>query len=68
MRKIILRAFGAAAIAALTAQVAAAAEYHHPRKADRATSGAQFRNANNSAASPARPGWYYGGYSAPAGH
>jgi hypothetical protein len=68
MRKIILVAFGAALMAASTAQVAAAAQHHHARKVERAISGEQFRNANNAAASPAQPGWYYGGYSAPAGH
>jgi hypothetical protein len=67
MRKIILAAFGAALVAASTAEVAAAAQHRHARKAERAISGEQFRNANN-AASPAQPGWSYSGYSAPAGH
>jgi hypothetical protein len=68
MRKIIVTVFGAALIAASTAQVAAASEHHHVRKVERATTSEPFRNANNAVAAPAQPGWYYGGYSAPAGH
>jgi L-alanine-DL-glutamate epimerase-like enolase superfamily enzyme len=68
MRKIIVMAFGAALMVASTAQLAAVAEHHHARKVERATTSEPFRNANNSVASPAQPGWYYGGYSAPAGH
>ena len=68
MRKIIVTAFGAALVAASTAQMAAASEPHHVRKIERAITSEPFRNANNAVASPAQPGWYYGGYSAPAGH
>jgi hypothetical protein len=53
---------GAALIAVSTAQITSAAQHHH-----RAAAGEQFRNANNAVASPARPAWYSGGYSAPAG-
>ena len=63
MRKIILTALGAALMAASTAQVAAAAQHHHARKVAR-----DFGNADNTATSPAQPGWHYNGYSAPAGH
>jgi hypothetical protein len=69
MRKIIVTALGAALIATSTAQIAAASEPHHVRKVERAITSEPFRNANNAVASPqAQPGWYYGGYSAPAGH
>jgi hypothetical protein len=67
MRKIIVTAIGAALIVASTAQMAAASP-HHVRKVERAITSEPFRNANNAVAAPARPGWYYGGYSAPAGH
>jgi hypothetical protein len=67
MRKIIVTAFGAALIAASTAQMAAASQPHHARKAERTMASEPFRNANNAIATPAQPGWYYGGYSAPAG-
>ena len=68
MRRIILTAVGAALIAVSTAQVATAAERHHARKVDRAVASEQFRNSNNSVASPTQPSWYSGGFSAPAGH
>jgi hypothetical protein len=68
MRKITVAIFSAALFAASAAQGAAAAEHHHARKAERPTASEQFRNANDALASPAPPSWYYGGYSAPAGH
>jgi hypothetical protein len=72
MRKTVLTVLGASLIAALTVQVAAAAEHHHTRKVDRAPASAQFRNSNAYEA-PAtvavQPDWsrYSGGMSAPAG-
>ena len=72
MRKTILTILGASLIAALTVQVAAAAEHHHTQKAVRAPASAQFRNSNAYAApayDAAQPDWsrYNGGMSAPAG-
>jgi hypothetical protein len=75
MRKTILSVLGAAAVAALTVQTAAASEHHHARKIDRATASEQFRNSNAYAA-PATiavepenwSGYSGGGMSAPAGH
>ena len=52
MRKIILATLGASLIAALTVQMAAAAEHHHGRRADWAPTCQKFRNANDSAAWP----------------
>jgi hypothetical protein len=69
MRKTVLTTTLALVIAALTAQIANAAETHHARKAH-ATSSQQFRNANNAVAAPATSsalGVYSGGWSAPAG-
>ncbi len=65
MRKTILTVLGAALLVASTAQLATAAEHHHARKLVRAPVSEQFRNANNSVASPAQPGWYsnYSDYS-----
>jgi hypothetical protein len=65
MRKTILTVLGAVLVVASTAQLATAAEHHHARKMVRAPVGEQFRNANNSVASPAQPGWYsdYSNYS-----
>jgi cysteine synthase len=80
MRKILLTALGAALIAASSAQVAAASETHHARRAIHARNAAQtqmapqFRNANNAVVwpSPSEPSWlsdYTEGHviSAPAG-
>jgi hypothetical protein len=67
MRKIIVTALAAVLMAASTAQMAAASEPHHVRKVERTITSEPFRNANNAIAVPAQPGWYYGGYSAPAG-
>ena len=50
MRRIIPAVLGASLIAASTVQMAAAAEHHDGRKADRATASQQFRNANGSLA------------------
>jgi hypothetical protein len=71
MRKMILAALGASLIAASTVQIAAAAEHHDGRKAERATTrqefrNDEFRNAYGSWAQPAqsdrssehRSGWY----------
>ena len=70
MRKTVLTTLGALLITAMTAQIATAAQPHHARKAQAATS-QQFRNANNSVVSaPATSsglGVYSGGWSAPAG-
>jgi len=71
MRKTILTLLVASLFAASAVQMAAAAERHHVRKIDRATS-EQFRNANNAVASPAESNWvsdYTEGHviSAPAG-
>jgi Ni/Co efflux regulator RcnB len=65
MRKTILTILVASLFAASTAQMAAAAERHHVRKIDRATSSEQFRNANNAVRAPAQPSWYpnYSDYS-----
>jgi hypothetical protein len=59
MRKIVLTVFGAALIAASTAQVATAAERHHVRKFERVPTrmNQQFRNANDAIA---RPAWSRG--------
>ena len=57
MRKIILTALGASLIAASTVQIAAAAEHHYGRKADRATTSQKFRNANGSLAWPTQSRW-----------
>jgi hypothetical protein len=57
MRKIIPAVLGASLIAASTVQIAAAAEHHDGRKADRATASQQFRNANGSLARPAQSDW-----------
>jgi hypothetical protein len=65
MRKIILTLVGATLIAASFIQGAAAAG-QHAQKPDRATSGQQFRNANNSTDWSTAPR-YSGGFSAPAG-
>jgi hypothetical protein len=64
MRKTILTLLVASLFAASTVQMAAAAERHHVRKIDRATS-EQFRNANNAVVAPAQPRWYpnYSDYS-----
>jgi hypothetical protein len=69
MRKTILAILTVGLIGASTAQIAAASE-HHTRKTLRASAptGQQFRNANDSAARSAEPGgYYYRGFSAPAG-
>jgi hypothetical protein len=72
MRKRILTVLGASLIAALTVQMATAAEHHHTRKIGRAPASAQFRDSNAYEA-PAivavQPDWshYNGGMSAPAG-
>jgi len=69
MRKTLVTTFGALLIAASTAQIASAAETHHARKAQAATS-QQFRNAHNAVATPTTSselGVYSGGWSAPAG-
>ena len=67
MRKPVLTVFASALFAASTMQVALASERHHVRKADRAVTAEQVRNANNSLAAPAASYWPYSGYSAPAG-
>ena len=70
MRKTILTILGAAALAASFVQVAAAAERHHVRKADRAPVSQTFRDTNAWANTYAQPDWsrYEGGaISAPAG-
>ena len=75
MRKTILTIFGAALLAASTAQIAAAAEHHKARKADRAPAPVSepFRNSNASYGWPSpsvEPGWSRyenGAMSAPAG-
>jgi hypothetical protein len=72
MRKIILTIIGSALFAASTVQIAAAAEHHRGRKADRAQAPAseQVRNANATYAPSIEPDWSYyqnRGYSAPAG-
>ncbi len=69
MRKTILTVLGATLVAATTIQMAAASE-HRARKAFRAPASQQFRNAEDSVAWSAQPGWYSrysGGFSAPAG-
>ena len=69
MRKTMLTTVAALLIAASTAQIATAAETHHARKAH-ATTGQQFRNANNAVAAPAASSEldvYSHGWSAPAG-
>jgi hypothetical protein len=65
MRKTILTVLGAALLVASTAQLATAAEHNRARKPVRAPISEQFRNANNSVASPAQPGRYsdYSSYS-----
>jgi len=75
MRKTILTVLASALIAATSVQIAAAAERHHPRNADRTTVSAteRFRNANNALPQPAESSGYSayytgGGMSAPAGH
>ena len=68
MRKTILTVLTSALIAASASQIAAAAERHHARKAERVVASEQFRNANNSVAAPVQSGWTYSGFSAPAGH
>jgi hypothetical protein len=71
MRKTILTVLGASLIAAMTVQVAAAAEHHHTQKLVRVPTSAQFRNSNAYAAAydAVQPDWsrYNGGMSAPAG-
>jgi hypothetical protein len=72
MRKLILTALGASLIAALTMQMASAAEHRHTGKVERVPVSQQFRNANNAVAWPAQPNWasdYTEGHviSAPAG-
>jgi hypothetical protein len=57
MRKIIPAVLGASLIAASTVQMAAAAEHHDGRKADRATASQKVSNANGSLARPAQSGW-----------
>jgi hypothetical protein len=54
MRKLVLAILGASLMVGSTVQLAAAAE-RHPRKLDRehVTASQQFRNANDSLASPA---------------
>jgi hypothetical protein len=78
MRKTILTILGLAALAASFVQVAAAAERHHVRKADRAPVVQTFRNSNAWVDPYAQPNWSYaqsnrsryegGAISAPAGH
>jgi hypothetical protein len=74
MRKTILTILGSAVLAASTVQIAAAAEHHKARTADRAPAPVteEFRNSNAYWPAPsAGPGWsrYEGGaISAPAGH
>jgi hypothetical protein len=74
MRKTILTILGTALLAASTVQVAAAAEHHRARKAERAPAPAseQFRNSNAYVPAPsAQPDWSRyenGAMSAPAGH
>jgi hypothetical protein len=73
MRKTIQTILGSAALAASFVQVAAAAEHHHVRKADRAPVVQTFRdsNAGVDTYTYAQPNWsrYEGGaISAPAGH
>jgi hypothetical protein len=65
MRKTIMTVVGAGLLVASTAQLATAAEHHHARKLVRAPVSEQFRNANNSVASPVQPNWYsdYANYS-----
>ena len=73
MRKTILTILGAALLAASTVQIAAAAEHHKARKADRAPAPVSepFRNSNAYYGWPsAEPGWSRyenGAMSAPAG-
>ncbi len=70
MRKTMLTTTAALLMAASTAQIATAAETQHARKVH-ATTGQQFRNANNAVTAPATSselGVYSGGWSAPAGH
>ena len=70
MRKTILTILGAAALAASFVQIAAAAERHHVRKADRAPVSQTFRDSNAWTNGYAQPDWsrYEGGaISAPAG-
>ena len=57
MRNIIPAVLGASLIAASTVQIAAAAEHHYGRKADRATTSQKFRNADGSLARPAQSDW-----------
>ena len=74
MRKTIFTILGSALLAASTVQIAAAAEHHRARKAERAPAPAteQFRNSNAYAPTPwAQPDvsrYQYGAGSAPAGH
>ena len=71
MRKTILTILGSAALAASFVQVAAAAERHHVRKADRAAVIQTYRNSNAWVDPYAQSNWsrYEGGaISAPAGH
>ena len=72
MRKAVLTVLGASLMAALTVQVAAAAEHHHTRKAAQVQASERFRNSNAYAApgnDTVQPDWsrYNGGMSAPAG-
>ena len=77
MRKTILTILGSAALAASLVQVAAAAERHHVRKAERAPVSQTYRNSNAWVDPYAQPGWSYaepnwsryegGAISAPAG-
>ena len=71
MRKTILTILGSAALAASFGQVAAAAERHHVRKADRAPVSQTVINSNAWVDTYPQPNWsrYEGGaISAPAGH
>jgi hypothetical protein len=71
MRKTILTILGAAALTASLAQVAAAAERHHVRKAYRAPISQAFGDSNAWVDTYTQPNWsrYEGGaISAPAGH
>jgi hypothetical protein len=71
MHKTILTILGSAALAASFVQVAAAAEHHHVRKADRAPVSQTVRDSNAWVDTYAQPNWsrYEGGaISAPAGH
>jgi hypothetical protein len=74
MRKTILTILGSALLAASTIQIAAAAEHHKVRKADRAPAPVSepFRDTNAYWPAPlAQPGWsryQNGAMSAPAGH